>query len=166
MAFCTKCGVELKDGSSFCHACGAKIGYETHKKDFTSYVNQFTGTTDTTEKYDQIDIAQNKAVSVIAYISWLVLIPLLKAKSSPFARFHTNQGLVLWLLSIGWSIARGVISFVLLSASPYLEPVVSLLGVVNILFLVLMVVGIVNAAQGKAKELPIIGKIKLTQTVW
>ncbi len=161
MAFCTKCGVELKDGSSFCHACGTKVGGDAPKYDFSSYVNQFTGTTDTTDKYDPIDIAQNKAVSVIAYISWLVLIPLLKAKNSPFARFHTNQGLVLWLLSIGWSVAQAVISFVLLSISHYLKPVVSLLSLMDIVFIVLMVIGIVNAAQGKAKELPIIGKIKL-----
>lgn len=161
MAFCTKCGVELKDGSRFCHACGTKVGGEAPKYDFSSYVNKFTGTTDTTNEYDPIDIAQNKAVSVIAYISWLVLIPLLKAKNSPFARFHTNQGLVLWLLSIGWSVAQAVISFVLLSISHYLKPIVSLLSLMDIVFIVLMVIGIINAAQGKAKELPLIGKIRL-----
>lgn len=161
MAFCTKCGVELKDGSSFCHACGAKVGGDSPKYDFSAHVAQFTSTTDTTCEYDPIDIAQNKAVSVIAYISWLVLIPLFTAKKSRFARFHTNQGLVLWLLSIGWGIAQSIISFILLAISYYLEPVVSLLGLVNIVFLVFMIIGIVNAAQGKAKELPLIGKIKL-----
>ena len=37
------------------------------------------------------------------------------------------------------------------------------LGLAGVLFLVLMVLGIVNAANGKAKELPILGKIRLLQ---
>lgn len=31
MKYCTNCGAELKDGSTFCSKCGAKIG-ETNKK--------------------------------------------------------------------------------------------------------------------------------------
>lgn len=161
MAFCTKCGTELQTGSSFCHSCGAKVGQASTGAAFSSAFSQFTDTTDTTLDYDAIDIAQNKAVSVIAYISWLVLIPLFTAKKSPFARFHTNQGLALWLLSIGWSIAYSIISFVLLLISPYLQPIVSLLGLANLIFVALMIIGIVNAAKGQAKELPIIGKIRI-----
>lgn len=161
MAFCSKCGTELHTGASFCHSCGAKVGQPSAGAAFSSAFSQFTDTTDTTLDYDAIDIAQNKAVSVIAYISWLVLIPLFTAKKSPFARFHTNQGLVLWLLSIGWGIAYSIISFVLLVISPFLEPVVSLLGLVNLVFVAFMIIGIINAAKGQAKELPIIGKIKI-----
>ena len=36
-----------------------------------------------------------------------------------------------------------------------------LLLVISALFLVLSIIGIVNAATGKAKELPVIGKIRI-----
>ena len=36
-----------------------------------------------------------------------------------------------------------------------------LLGLVNLVFLVMLVLGIVNAAKGRAKELPVIGKFKI-----
>jgi len=37
----------------------------------------------------------------------------------------------------------------------------TLLGLVNLVFLVMLVLGIVNAANGRAKELPVIGKFKI-----
>ena len=38
-----------------------------------------------------------------------------------------------------------------------------LLSVIGLLFFVLMIVGIVNAASGRAKELPVIGKIRIVK---
>ncbi|MBQ2840598.1 MAG: zinc ribbon domain-containing protein [Oscillospiraceae bacterium] len=161
MAYCTKCGTELHVGSHFCHSCGAKVASGGFSGDFSAKVSEFTKTSDTTCDYDPVDIAQNKSVSVIAYISWLVLIPLFTAKKSPFARFHTNQGLILWLLSIAWTIVHAVLSFVLLMISVYLEPIASLLGLFDLVIVAFIIIGIINAAKGKAKELPIIGKIRI-----
>lgn len=124
-------------------------------------------TPDTTAEFDPNDIQQNKVMAILAYIGIcgipLFLIPLLAAKNSKFAKFHANQGLVLWIANIAIGIIFGIIRFVVgLLGVKLLSTLVSLLsGLVSILLLALMILGIVNAATGKAKELPIIGKIKL-----
>ncbi len=131
--------------------------------DFKEVLN----TPDTTAEFDQNDIQQNKVMALLSYICVcsipLFLIPLLAAKNSKFARFHTNQGLVLWIANIAVSIVMGIISFIIgLLGVAVLSGIVTLVStLISLFFLVLMILGIVNAATGKAKELPVIGKIKL-----
>jgi hypothetical protein len=57
---------------------------------------------------DALDIEHNKIFAVLAYIGILFLVPLLAAPQSRFARYHTNQGIVLFLsVLILWLILRG-----------------------------------------------------------
>ena len=51
-------------------------------------------TTDSTYEFDQKDIEQNKVMALLSYLGILVLVPLLGAKGSKYARFHTSQGTV------------------------------------------------------------------------
>jgi len=99
---------------------------------------------------DPQDIEKNKAYAVLAYISILFLVPLLAAKDSPYARFHTNQGLVLFLLEVALNI---------LLAIPVLGWILAPIGWIAVV--VFAVMGIINAAQGECKPLPIIGEIEL-----
>ena len=125
--------------------------------DFNDKLNEFNDTADSTGDFDQQDIQNNKIMGILAYISWLVLIPLFAAKESKFARFHCNQGVVLAVAEI-----IAVIVLSILDGLPLIGWIFSiagsLLGLVCFLFAVL---GIINAANGKAKELPIIGKFKI-----
>ena len=156
MAFCQKCGAELKDGAKFCPSCGASVNAGS-KTDFSGTFEKFNDTADTTDQFDAADIEQNKAMGVLAYLSWLVLIPLFAAKDSKFSRFHVNQGLVLAIVEIVWWIVEVVLGFIPIFGSI----AIFLLGLLNIIFLVLAIIGIVNAVNGKAKELPIIGKYRV-----
>jgi uncharacterized membrane protein len=106
---------------------------------------------------DAKDVEDNKVMALLSYIGVLVLVPLLAKKDSKYAQFHAKQGLVLFL----GEVINGIL---------YLIPGVNLvwffLGwIVSIFFIVLSVMGIINAYQGKAKELPVVGslapKIKL-----
>ena len=97
--------------------------------------------------FDSEDVAKNKVFAVLAYIWILFLIPLLAAKDSKFARYHAYQGVALF---VAWVIV-GVIDRLL----PY-----SLSGIgwlLSVGLLVLMVMGIINAAQGRGRPLPLIG---------
>ena len=116
---------------------------------------------DNTAQFDAQDIQNNKAMAILAYFGPLVLIPLLAAKGSRFARYHTNQGLVLLIGWIAYSIVYGILRSIILAISWRLYFLVSIIGLVGLVFLVLAVIGIINAANGRAKELPVIGKIKL-----
>ena len=157
MAFCEKCGAELEEGTKFCQACGVEVSGNVENSTINSAINDFTNTNDTTSEYDEKDINDNKVMGVLSYIGILWLVPLLAAKDSKFARFHANQGLVLWLASIILSVASAVLAII-----PIVGCVAAiLLPVVGIGGFVLMILGIINAAQGKAKELPIIGKYRI-----
>lgn len=159
MAFCKNCGAQLADGAAFCPNCGTKVeipfaeaeqAAEEKKFDLNNMVDQITDTPDSTAEFTQDDIDANRIYAVLAYIGILFLVPLLAAKESKFAQFHANQGIVLFLAGI----ACGVINII-----PFLGQLVSIIGYIAVA--IFAILGIVNAATGKAKELPIIGKFKL-----
>ena len=98
---------------------------------------------------DQGDIEKNKVMAVLSYIGILCLIPLLAAKESKFAQFHAKQGLVLFLAEVLLSI---------LYAIPVLNVVMIFVGwIIYILLVVLAIMGIVNALQGKYWKMPVLG---------
>ncbi len=164
MAFCEKCGTKIEEGVKFCPSCGASIAVsepnpQPVENDYAAKLQELNNTADTTAEFDQNDIQQNKIMAILAYLSWLVIIPLFAAKESKFARFHTNQGLVLFLAEIAWAIAYSILSVVLYSIK--LGFIASVLSLVSLLFFIFAILGIINVVNGKAKELPIIGKIRI-----
>jgi uncharacterized membrane protein len=98
------------------------------------------------------DVNANKWIGALAYI--LFFIPLLAAKNSRFAMYHANQGLVLLILSLACNIVLGII------------PIIGwiLLPLANLATLALAIVGIVQAANGQMKPLPLIGGISIIKT--
>lgn len=111
----------------------------------------------------QTDAQQNKVMGILAYLSWLVLVPLLAAKESPFARYHTNQGLALAIVEIAWWILSAILTAI--AGVSYSLGLIAIVGVISwilgIIFLVFSIIGIVNAAKGEMKPLPLIGGIKI-----
>lgn len=159
MAFCNKCGNQLPDGANNCPNCGAPAGNtQQNTQNAQDFVNNMMNTNDTTSQFDPQDINNNKGMSVLAYIGFLFLVPLLACPNSKFARYHTNQGLVLFLLEFALGVVTGIIGII-----PIAGLIIGglLIAVGGIFTLVLMIMGIINAAQGQAKELPLIGKITL-----
>ncbi len=169
MTYCGKCGKQVDEGLKFCSNCGAVVeipqaepAVQTQpQNDFTQKIQNFNNTADTTAEFDAQDINQNKAMAILAYFGPLVLIPILAAKGSKFARYHSNQGLVLLLAAIAYGIVYNILSAIILAISWRLYFVVSIIGLVSIVITVLAIIGIINAATGKAKELPLIGKFKI-----
>lgn len=101
------------------------------------------------EGTDSADVQQNKAMGILAYIWVLFLVPLLAAPNSRFAKYHANQGLTLFLFSL----ALTAIGFI---------PVIGLIAIFGgLAHFVLMIIGIINAANGVMKPLPIIGQFTL-----
>ena len=107
---------------------------------------------------DPADVEKNKIMACIGYLGILVLVPLLVAKDSPFAKFHANQGLMLTVGTIALSFALGMV-FIVLHFIPVLGFIAGCFGcllfpALSILYLVLVVLGIMNAYSGKMKPLP------------
>ncbi|MBR5369084.1 MAG: hypothetical protein IK138_07360 [Lachnospiraceae bacterium] len=107
------------------------------------------------------DVQKNKGMAILAYLSWLLLIPLFCAKESRFARFHVGQGITLAIFWACW----WVIEIIVGAATGWIPFVGAVIGALaalpNIFFLVFAIIGIINAANGEEKPLPIFGKITI-----
>jgi len=117
--------------------------------------------TDYTSSFDPQDIEANKNISLVAYI--LFFVPLLAVPASKFARFHANQGLIVFIIAIFCSIVQNVFWFMFRSSwnSFFFNPFALVIGVVQAALLGCMIYGIINALNGRAMELPIIGKFRI-----
>lgn len=100
---------------------------------------------------DPKDVEQNKVMAILAYIFFLI--PLLAAKDSKFAMYHANQSLVLFIIGIAGNIIGGILFFVYIG--------VCVTSLVNLAWLVLAIIGIINASNGEMKPLPIVGNITI-----
>jgi len=110
--------------------------------------------------------ADNKAMGILAYFGPLVFVPMFAAKTSKFARFHTVQGFNLFLLDVAYGILGGILSGIFTAAFWWTAPGLSfilnlIISLVWIAIAVLAIIGIVNAAKGEKKALPIIGKLHI-----
>lgn len=86
--------------------------------------------------------SNDKLYGILSYLGILWLVGLLAGKTE-FAKFHANQGFVLWLASL----VCGVVPF---------------LGwACEVAVLVFMIMGIINVVNGEMKELPLIGKLRI-----
>lgn len=100
--------------------------------------------------------SNDKVMGVLSYFNLLCLIPICLG-NTPFVKFHANQGLVLAIIEIIFSVLIGV--FVKI---PVLGIVFSIVGgIIDLICLCLAIYGIVTAVNGEMKEIPVIGAIKL-----
>jgi uncharacterized membrane protein len=113
------------------------------------------------QQADIQDAQDGRTMAILAYI--LFFIPLLTGahKASPFVRFHTNQGTVLFILAVIYGIAYGILSVVLAFVPVVGWALIIILGAAGVIFPILCVVGVINAANGKMRPLPAIGGIQV-----
>jgi uncharacterized membrane protein len=102
----------------------------------------------------QSDAEKNKAMGIIGYIiPILFFIPLITdAKNSPFAKYHANQQLNLLLAAIVVNVVGGIIPFI---------GWFIILPFGSIALIIFAIMGIINAAKGEMKPLPLIGGINI-----
>lgn len=103
-----------------------------------------------------------KLFSILSYVWLLFIVGIIAAPNNDKVRFHANQGLVLFITGIVLNflvkIANGferIMSFNVFWYSGFLS------AAIGIFIFVLMIIGIVNAANDEQKPLPLIGTIKI-----
>ena len=181
MAFCGKCGTQINDGVRFCPGCGADAEVAAAPQPVAAGAVQqpvqpnafqkLNDTADITGECDPQDIANNKIMAVLSYFGPLFLIPWFAAPQSKFARFHAKQGKLLCIVAVAYSIISAIPCAVIkvdyklwgYSTGVKVTPgwLFTVLWLISIPICILAIIGIVNAVQGKAKELPILGKLKI-----
>ncbi len=95
----------------------------------------------------QVDLPDDRLIAAIGYLGILCLVPLLLKKESAFAQHHGKQGLVLLLAWVVLWVGNIV---------PVLGQVVWALG--SLALVILIILGMVNALQGKMWDMPVLGK--------
>ncbi|MCH5299199.1 MAG: zinc-ribbon domain-containing protein [Ruminococcus sp.] len=161
MAFCRNCGNEIDDQAVVCVKCGAAVEGKT-----VPVQPQTIG--------GDADVQQNKGIAWLSYVGILLIIPLFVKKTSEYCKFHVKQGAILFCTELAYTIATRIIlaiirgiyiatpSYALYSVMAVIYSVLNtVVGLGSLLLAVLAIIGIVNAAKGEKKELPIIGKITI-----
>ena len=95
----------------------------------------------------------NKTLSIVSYLSiigWIIAYFVGKDKADDLLKYHLKQSFGLFLFSIVWGILISIL--------------VGVTGIYSLSFLiyislVLMIIGIINAANSAKKPLPVIGKM-------
>lgn len=95
----------------------------------------------------------NKTLSIVSYITiigWIIAFVIGKDKADDLLKFHLKQGLGLAIFSIIYQFLLGIIITI---------TGITMLSILGLVVLALMIIGIINAANGVKKPLPIIGSM-------
>lgn len=95
----------------------------------------------------------NKTLSILSYVTligWLIAYLSGKDKADALLKYHLKQSLGLAIVSILFSIVLNVIASIV--------PALSFLSIAGLVILVFWILGIINAANGALKPIPVFGK--------
>ncbi|HNS31615.1 MAG TPA: hypothetical protein PKN36_01405 [bacterium] len=103
---------------------------------------------------DEKMVNEGKELAWLSYLGILLFIPLLVNKDNEYSKFHVKQGIVLLVCMVIYSSGMYILHFI---------PFVNYMGwiiayVMWLFFLILTIMGIVNALAGKTEPLPFIGQ--------
>ena len=182
VVFCSKCGTNVTHqtpptGSNQAQGAYQQGGYSSNsdkvKSGFDKAVNKtktfFFDTTDESSMQDAQDVQENKILAFVSYLGYFFFVPMIVKPYSRYLRFHGNQGLTLCLYLVAISIVNFVLtSLIGLGGMAGMGAYIAV-SIINIIisiilygsWLLLAVIGIYNAVKGYAKELSVIGKIRL-----
>ena len=102
-------------------------------------------------------------MAILANIPPLFIVPLATGahKTSDFVKHHTNQGIVIAIVSVVWGIVFSMISYALAFVPVIGWMFTSIIGLTSLLILALIIIGILNAVNGKKAPLPVVGGINI-----
>lgn len=96
----------------------------------------------------------NKTLSVISYITpigWIIAYVAGKDQADSLLKYHLRQSLGIMIVCIIFNIIMRILVAV--------APVLSFLGIVGLLILIFCILGIINAANGAERPVPLFGKM-------
>ena len=113
---------------------------------------------DDSNSFDKKDIEAGKGMGILSYLGFLVLIPYFSEKNNKYVIYHAKQGLNLFIIEVICGIAIGIVGSLLWRLWFIVNLIDTIFGIAAF---ALSIIGIINVCNGKAKELPVINKIKI-----
>lgn len=129
---------------------------------------------DDSKLFEKKEMEDGKVMAILAYI--IPPIPYFAEKDNKYVRYHAVQGMNLLIVAIVYSIVYAILSSIIkvngscgnwfgyeLGSYCKVTPwwVTLPLSLVGIAISILCIIGIINVFNGKAKELPIVNKLKI-----
>lgn len=127
-----------------------------------------SSTKDYTETFSLEEIESGKALSIVSYL--IPLVPFILSKKNNYVRFHTLNGMNILFTYLIFLIIKRTLSYIfgtpcdLVSGLKCMILPISLrifFAFINMIFSFIVLYGLLNVCNNKAKEIPIISKIKL-----
>ena len=143
MAFCSKCGSEVPEGTAFCPSCGAQVGAGVS-------ASVMVPEWDHTAEFTPEDVSNGKLFAMLSYLTGLlgIVLTYLGAKDSAYAMFHAKEALKINVCMILVGLASGLLSWTCI------VPIAG--GIAICILTVLCFIGFFSVCKGNAKELPIL----------
>ena len=141
MAFCSKCGSSVPDGTGFCPQCGTGIGAAAIPQPFPA-------------SPAAAGLQENVAAALSYLVGWLTGIVFLLIDKRPFVRFHAAQSIVFFGGIFVIQILLGFLGHSILGL--LIVPVSLLLWLAEVIAWVVL---LIFAFQGKNFEIPIVAPI-------
>ena len=123
---------------------------------------------DYTDSFSLEEIESGKALSIVSYL--IPLVPFILSKKNNYVKFHTINGMNILFTYLIFLIIKRTLSYIfgtpcdLVSGLKCIILPISLrifFAFINMLFSFIILYGVLNVCNNKAKEIPIISKIKL-----
>jgi uncharacterized membrane protein len=101
------------------------------------------------------DIAKGKTIAILSYctiIGFVIALVMHQSEKTKYGAYHIRQALGLFIFAIGAAIVIVPITMIIWA-------LLFLIPVLQLTILAFVVLGVINAASGKAKGLPLIGDL-------
>lgn len=147
---------------------------DEYKDKATKTFQKIMDTEDKSKQFNEKDVSSGKGMAVLSYI--IPPIPYFTEKNNKFVKYHARQGMDLFIISILYAVVYNILSSVIrvnsscgswfgVELGNYCKVtpwwIVLPLTIIGICISIIAIIGLVNAATGKAKELPIVNKFKI-----
>lgn len=108
-----------------------------------------------TETMDPKEIEEGKVFAILSYVLSLAALPFfivpLIMRNNGFSLYHAKQCLIIWLLGLVGGVVSSILAAVCIGV---------ILGIaLGIFCLVITIMGLINAINGKVQPVPLVGKL-------
>ena len=172
MAFCTKCGEDIKN-YKFCPNCGTK---NVLNNKINKTIEQKSIAKKQVMKVKNVSL-NDKLLSSLSYIGPCSLFIYFKKGKTKFLKFHNIEGIKLFFVQMLYLIISIFLSLIKVKKIIFQQGSVIwtkmvtpwyiflIIYVFGILIITLSIIGIVNALNKEKQELPLINKIKILKKI-
>ena len=124
-------------------------------------------TEDYTENYSLEEIESGKTLSIVSYL--IPIVPIILSKKNSYVHYLTVNGMIILFAYLIFLIIKRTLSYIFGTPCDLISGIKCMIlplslrilfALINMLFSFIVLLGLLNVCNNKAKDLPLISKIK------